>query len=158
MTSKAQKRREQKRANRKKRLTKERNMRANGARFRYTLECRMSKDHPWKPMKRFRDAKEIQKHLDETEAIRKRGDTEIIEGRVIDHNQLGRVVATVKPFLPEIGPSLEDAAKDIKAKVDQMEGIKEYTGPQGGKAAALGINQEIFTNPVGKSVPDAISE
>jgi hypothetical protein len=152
MATNAQKRQQQKKAKRKKRLAKERNMRSNGARMRYTLECRMGKDEPWKPMKRFRDAKEVQKHLDETEAIRKRGDTEIIEGRVLDHNQLDRVVATVKPYVPVEGISLEDAAKNIEraAREQSLEGVKGWQKP-------TPINKN-FEHPVGKAELDTVSE
>jgi hypothetical protein len=155
MATKTQKRKEQKKANRKKRLAKERNIRVNGVRFRFMLECRMSTDKPWKAMKRFRDVKEVNRHLEETEAVRKRGDTDIIEGRVIDHNQLDRVVATVKPFSFEAGPSMKQASKDIRKAI---EGIKDYTGPQGGRAIALGINKENFTKPVGKSNLPTVSK
>jgi len=114
MASKTQKRKEQKRANRRKRLQKERNMRANGARMRYTLECRMGTGGDWRPVKRFRDRVEVQKHIDDTNAIRERGDTEIIEGRVLDNNHVFRVVATIPPFVPTES-SVEEALEKVKA-------------------------------------------
>lgn len=125
MANKTQQRKAQKKSKRKKRLDKERNMRTNGARFRYALECRQSKDHPWRAMKRFRDAKEVQAHLEETEAIRKRGDSDIIEGRILDHNQLSRVVGHVKSFTKECGPSMLDAAKEV---LNKTKSLKEEVG------------------------------
>jgi len=142
VASKTQKRREQKNAKRKKRLTKERNLRTNGARFRFTLECRLTKEQPWKAMKRFRDVKEVNRHLESTEAIRKRGDTDIIEGRVIDNNNFGKVVATVESSMAECGPSLEEAARDIS------QAIKENP---------LNIAKEKFEKPLGSAGLDAIS-
>ena len=148
VASNLQKRKAQKKANRKKRLSKERNMRANRARFRYRLDVKWEGE--WKVAKRFRTGTEVQKHLDETEAIRKRGDTEIIEGRVIDLNSWNeKVVATVKPFLPEVGPSLKEAAKDIEAAIERPEGCLGPVGDQGAKQEALKINRENFEQGLG---------
>ena len=148
MASNSQKRRAQKKAKRKKRLDKERNMRANRARFRYRLDVKWEGE--WKAAKRFRTSQEAQKHIDETEAIRKRGDTEIIEGRVIDLNSLtDRVVAQIKPFMPEMGPSMEQAAKDIQAAIEAPQGSLGPVGDQGPKQEALRINRENFEKGLG---------
>lgn len=113
MANKAQQRKEQKKSQRKKRLDKERNERASKARFRYRLDVKVG--DKWRAAKRFRTSEEVQSHLDETEAIRKRGDTEIIEGRVLDMNSTFQTkVATVKAFCPTLhGPSMIEAAKDV---------------------------------------------
>ncbi len=125
MGSNAEKRRAQKKAERKKRLTKERNLRANGARTRYTLECRLSKNQQWKPMKHFRDQAAVQRHIDETEAIRKRGDTDIIEGRVIDNIGLGRIVARIPGYTVMKGITMNQAAQDdIASRVAEVASIK----------------------------------
>lgn len=111
MASKAQKRKEQKKVARKKRLERERNQRANRGRFRYILECEMKADQ-WKPVKSFKDWDGVKRHIEETEAIRKRGDTDIIPGRVLDLNNFNRVVANIKGYTQEKGPSMEEAAQD----------------------------------------------
>ena len=152
MASSARKRKEQKKAQRRKRLDKERNQRANRARFRYRLDVKFEGE--WKTVRRFKTTAEVQAHLDETEAIRRRGDTEIIEGRVVDLNSVsGKVVATVAPFMPEVGPSMEQAARDV---LNAAEGVVGWTGPQGGRAVALGINKENFKVPVGKPERPAV--
>lgn len=138
MASKSQKRREQKKARRRKRLQKERNQRANRGRFRYRLDVRFEGE--WRTAKRFRTAEEVQAHLDETDAIRKRGDTEIIEGRVVDLRSLsGKVVAEVEPFHPEAGPSMEEAAQ----------GCAGPAADQGPRQDILSVAQENFADSVG---------
>lgn len=112
--SKMKKRKEQKKADRKKRLAKERNQRANQARFRYRLDIKVDGD--WKSAKRFRTMQEVDAHVDETEEIRKKGDTQIIEGRVMDMNYtFGREVLRIRPFNP--CPDLKDAASKIKKAI-----------------------------------------
>ena len=141
MASNANRRREQKRASRKKRLQKERNQRGSRARFRYRLDVKHEGE--WKTAKRFRSSAEVQGHLDETAAIRKRGDTEIIEGRVIDLNSLSeKVVARVDAYMPEMGPSMEQAARDIRKAAEGMES-------EGSREAAERASREKFEKPLG---------
>jgi len=152
MASNAQRRKEQKKAKRRKRLDKERNQRASRARFRYRLDVKHEGE--WKTAKRFRTQAQTQAHLDETEAIRKRGDTEIIEGRVIDLNTLSeKVVARVKAFMPELGPSMEQAARDIRKAA---QGAAGPAGDQGAKQSLLEINRESFKKPVGIPLEPAV--
>jgi hypothetical protein len=105
-SNKAQKRHSKKVARRKK-LDKERNQRANRSHRRYRLDVKFEGN--WKTYKFFKTAKQVNKHVEDTEEIRKRGDREIIEGRVVDMNT-GGVVVTIPPSLP-IGPSMLEAAK-----------------------------------------------
>jgi len=147
MGSNAQKRKEQKKVARKKRLTKERNVRANGARFRFTLECRLSKNQPWKPMKRFRDRAEVQAHIDETEALREKGEVDIIEGRIIDNNVgLGRVIATIPASAAKAGPSMLEAARDKLGKAIADRDSEAETK----------INEENFEKSVRNVSEDAV--
>lgn len=118
MATKAEKRKQKKKADRRKRLEKEKNMRGNAGRFRYVLECEMKKGQ-WKPMKRFKDRDGVQRHIDETEAIRKRGDTDIIPGRVIDLNNFNQIVARIPGYTAELVQTMRDAAKlDVKIPID----------------------------------------
>ena len=139
MPKKPRRRKEQKRTRRRRRLDKERNLRANRARFRYRLDVMWEGE--WRTAKRFRTAAEAQAHLDETEAIRRRGDTEIVEGRVVDLNSLsGKVVARVMPFHLEVGPSMEEAREAV----------------EGAGQALPGVGRENFNAPVGISERPAV--
>jgi single-stranded DNA-specific DHH superfamily exonuclease len=131
VSNKAQKKHQKKVARRKK-IDKERNQRANKSMRRYSLDVKYEGE--WKRgVKTFKTAKEVNKHLDDTNEIRKRGDTEIIEGYVIDLNTMQRV-AHIKPYMPlEMAQSMFDVAKDLSLKEDNIE-----------------INKEIFDKSVGK--------
>ena len=119
MSTKSQKRKQQKKAARRKKLTKERNQRVNQARFRYRLDVKVDGD--WKTAKRFRSHVEVNKHIEETEAIRKRGDTEIIEGRVVDMNStFGAVVKTIKSYSPQVTSMLDAAKTDVREAAEKI--------------------------------------
>lgn len=112
MSSKAKKRKEQKRANRRKRLEKDRNQRSNRARFRYRLDVKTD-GGDWTVAKRFRTMQEVQVHVDETEEIRRRGDVRILEGRVMDMNYtFGRKVLGIRSYNPK-SKGLKDAVENL---------------------------------------------
>ena len=114
MASRRDKRKEQKKTDRRKRLVKERNERSNGSRFRFVLECKMESGKPWKPVKGFKDMAGVQRHIDETAAIRKRGDTDIIAGRILDLDNFNRVIATVAPYSSETHSMRDAVDLDVK--------------------------------------------
>jgi len=107
VSTKASKRKEQKKTDRKKRLSRERNVAHNRPDYRYDLQIYF--DEKWSVAKRFRSKTEVQDHLVETEKIRKQGGAEIVEGKVFSI-ATGREVAHIKPFKPEDkGPTMAEA-------------------------------------------------
>jgi len=70
----------------------------------------------WRTIRRFKNSKEVNAHLEETQAIRLRGDTQIVEGRVID-TRTNTQVAHVEPFDIEIGPTMAEAANTPKGSL-----------------------------------------
>jgi hypothetical protein len=107
-SSKAQKKKHQKKVARRKKLEKDRNQRANKSMRRYRLDVKYQGN--WKTYKFFKTAKQVNKHLADTEKKRKEG-TEIIEGRVIDLNTDSQV-AHIKPS-GAVTQSMIDIARDL---------------------------------------------
>jgi len=115
MSSRIEQRRDKKRTDRRKRLERERNERHNQPEMRFRLDVMF--DGGWKSAKGFRSESEWRKHVDDVEALRKRGDTEIIRGKVIEIHS-GRCVAEVAPYTPaEVGPGMSEAAKTPKGSL-----------------------------------------
>lgn len=143
MRTKAQQRKERKRAARRRKLRKERNVRRNNrADLRFRLEVLAGRNHKnpegeWRIVKQWRSEDGVRKHLRETEDARHRGDTRIIEGRIIDIKS-GTEVHHIQPFTPEKdqGPTMREAAHDSMeaheaAEVDKSDcDIAGYDGPR----------------------------
>lgn len=115
MPTKAQKHKERKRVARRRKLRKARNIRRNNrADLRFRLEVLIGRDHEWRVVKRWRSEEGVRRHLRETEEVRERADTEIVEGRIIEV-KTGREVYHIQPFTPArpVGPTMREAAKDV---------------------------------------------
>lgn len=126
-SNKAQNKKHKKKVARRKKLDKDRNQRANKSMRRYRLDVLHGGE--WKTYKFFKTAKQINKHLKDTEKQRSEG-TEIIEGRVIDLNT-DTQVAHVKPS-GGLGLTMRDAARDLSVNQDKSK-----------------INQEKFDKTLG---------
>ena len=105
--NKSQKKKHQKKVARRKRLEKQRNTR--GSMRRYRLDVKY--EDGWRTYKFFKTLNQVKKHVNDTEEIRQKGDTEIIEGRVIDLND-DSVLVKIPPYIPLDGMTMFDIAKD----------------------------------------------
>jgi hypothetical protein len=107
MATTAERKKLQKKTDRRKKIVKERNFLSNLGKAQYRLFVLLEKD--WRLVKKFRTRESVKKYIDEIEVARKRGDTEIIEGKVLDIG--GNIVATILPFtIEKVGPSMAEAA------------------------------------------------
>jgi hypothetical protein len=103
---------QQKKVLRRKKLKKARNLEKNKADYRFCLD--VLHDGEWQTAKKWRTEEEVRIHVKDTEAIRMRGDTAIIEG-VIRNLKTGRPVHRIPSFTPEeVGPGMEEASKSSK--------------------------------------------
>ena len=108
MSTKVNKKKQQKQTRRRKQLDKQRNQKRNKANYQYQLEVFF--DDNWQGVKQYRTKAEVQAHLDETEAIRKQGDVPIVEGRIMSI-RTGSELVHIPPFEPVSGPSMVEAAR-----------------------------------------------
>jgi hypothetical protein len=106
--------RERKKKARQKRLAKERNVRRNQKEVKFYLEVDFAEEGGWKRMINFYTAAEVNKHIEDTEAIREAGDTRIFAGVVKDVN--GKVVKRVEAYEPDVvTPSDGEATQNLEA-------------------------------------------
>lgn len=95
------KQRQQKRKAREREVRREANMRRNNTPHKdYTLSVLVGER--WRPAMTFSTEKEAKAYAASVEDIRKRGDTEIVQGRII-HRPSGRLVVAIEAFQPEAG-------------------------------------------------------
>ena len=100
---------QKKQLDRRKKFEKIRNERANSTLPKYRLDVYLNST--WCSAKFFRTDEKLQEYVEDTEALRKRGDT-IIPGRVVEL-KTGKVVKFIEGTnSEEVGPSLEEAAKE----------------------------------------------
>jgi hypothetical protein len=105
-SNKAQKKKHQKKVARRKKLERAKNTR--GSMRRYRLDVKF--EGGWRTYKHFKTLNQVKKHVDDTEKIRQKGDTEIIEGRVIDLNDES-ILVKIPPYVPLDGMTMFDIAK-----------------------------------------------
>jgi len=100
-----------KRKAKRKEYIRDRNVTKNQAQSRYRLEVLFADG--WKVMAGFKSVAQVQAYSDEQEVIRKKGDTEILEGVIIDIRS-DRQIHRIPPFKPE--PDGVEAAKSVEPK------------------------------------------
>jgi len=92
---------QQKRKARERNIRRETNIRRNNVAHKaYTLTVEV--DGEWRPVMQFSTKDEVKKYVESVEDLRKRGDTEIIRGR-ITHRVTGRIMAEIESFNPDTG-------------------------------------------------------
>ena len=96
----AKKTKAQKRKEKRKQYEWERNVSKNQAKVRFRLDVLFPDPKGWKSMGGFKSIAQVQAYSDEQEAIRKRGDTQILEGIIIDL-RTNKQIHRVPPFMPE---------------------------------------------------------
>ena len=109
---------QKKRKAREKRLKRQRNIVHNRANHRFILEVDMP-DEGWKNMAGFRDQGEIDKYIDETQAIRDKGDTRIFAGHIF-HIKSRKTVARIKAFEPPQPKHDLDTVKNLEKSEEKM--------------------------------------
>ena len=113
---------------------RDRNVSKNQAHARYRLDVLFPDG--WKSMAGFKSLAQVQAYSDEQETIRKRGDTEILEGVIIDI-RTDRQIHRVPPFKPEeSGLEAAKAAEprgflsDVKSVKDEKISENELTSEE----------------------------
>lgn len=90
---------QQKQKKREKEIRRQVNMRRNNTiQKNYVLEVFV--DEKWQTAMLFSTEKEVKDYVDSIEKIRERGDTEIVEGRII-HKPSKKLIDSIPPFQPE---------------------------------------------------------
>ena len=101
----------QKRKTKRKAYEHDRNIANNQAKARFRLDVNFGeKGGGWKSMAGFKTVAQCEAYRLEQEAIREEGDTEILEGVIIDI-RTNKQVARIPPFKPDTPETLEDVKK-----------------------------------------------
>jgi hypothetical protein len=118
VATRAEQKKQQKAADRRRKLAKARNVRRNNTpSFRYKLEVKIGGE--WCYAKKFSTPFSVKRHIEEVNELRKRGDVEIVEGRILDVES-GRQVAHIDGYTPEeVGPSATEAAATPLSQITQ---------------------------------------
>ena len=128
MTKSSDKRKQQKKTDRKKRLEKARNVERNKPKPEFVLQALL--EGKWKSVKNFYTQAEVDAHVQEMDKLRSNGDG-IIPGRIWS-NKAKKYVAHIEGNEPEaVGPSLDEIASTPKAR--------------GERALSVAIDESPFT-------------
>ena len=121
MKTKAQKRKAKRKA-----YEKDRNIAKNQPRERYRLDV-LFPEEGWRSVAGFKSMAQVQAYSDEQESIRKKGDTQILEGVIIDI-RTNKQVYRIPPFEPS---EMEAAKANPKGFEEDIKSVKDM--PEKGK-------------------------
>lgn len=127
---------DKKKAERRKKYEKARNLKANTSRVRYRLDIKM--DDGWRiGVMGFQDIDAVNRHIEGAEEMRKRGNVEIAEGFVFEQGS-NKLVAHIEPFKPvePAGMALVDRGpvEGMIGPVGDIPGPRKRGGPADGMA------------------------